>query len=516
MFRAIWFFGCLAVAIMLAVIGKSLVPLLTSEISPDGISHGIYDLLSRSSSVRTGLVFSLFIVFFTILGLGGQVLVDALTMRRFHQRLMERSSETPITHIDFMKLASDAGDFAETAEAYADHRTSAEQEALKTKLPAAQIFDEQSQIRNRLNLWLFDNSLVFSLSLGAILFLLARVIGVDDVVFQSQLSLRTPVNGLLPALQAGLFALALLAMAGLFARIVTGFMVDLRRSQLARFTSLLDGLFFTGQSALDAVAKPLKTLSDAQALMAEDRSEQLSETMAAALKDFRDSLTGEFTKQVKSTRKLMEETEKQVNNSTVAVEAAHDALAKYARGQSAAIDKAIAAAINNYFKDETTTRAGLNKAITDSLEAAADTIKQTSESSMQSLQAGLDQVNASYGGGLTKTADALKQTQLEMSLLVRAIERLASSAPDPSQTQDFPRLVNDDDFADAPRPLEPLSVEEAPSEEDNARIAQLTDALRGKAKSTRMKQGGQQPAETLSNKLKDLKAELGPEDLPEL
>lgn len=520
MFRIIWFFLCLFVAVLLAVIGKSLFPFLISEVSPDGVSHGIYDLLSRSSVVRTAVTAGLFVLFFTLLGLGGQVLVDALTMRRFQQMLAARTRlDAPTTYRDFMQIAADAGDFAETADAYALHRTSAEREALQTKLPAAQVFDDQSQIRGRLNLWLFDNILVFSCSIGAALFLFALVAGVDEIVFQSQLSMRAPVNGLLPPLQSGLFALAIMVIVGLAARAATSYLVDLRRSQLMRFTSLLDGLFFVGQSATEALNKPLKALSDAQVLIAEDKSDQLSKALATVLTDFRDNLAGEFSKQIKSTSKLLEETEKQVTKSTVAIEAAHDALAKYARGQSAAIDKSIGAALNSYFKDETKTRAGLNTAITDSVKAASDSLTNSSKSASKALEDALERLNDSYGGGLTDTALALKQTQHEIAQLARSVELLATQRPAPigDQREDYLRLVGEEEFADDPPPLGTLDLPDAEEGADEEQIATLTEALRGKAMKGKTRKGSKSAAsKDLTSKLQDLKKGLGPTDLPEL
>ncbi|MEO0410698.1 MAG: hypothetical protein AAF221_02500 [Pseudomonadota bacterium] len=523
MFRVIWFIGCLIVAGLLAVIGKSLIPFVVSEFSADGVSHGIYDLLSRASIVRSAITIGLFTLFFTLLSLGGQVLNDALTMRRFHQQIAKRAgkgnADTAMSCLDFLKLSADAGDYAEPSALYAEHRTSIEKEPLRAKLPARTIFDEQSQVRSRLNLWLFDNILTFALGAGFTLFLLSLVIGVDDVVFQSQLSLRTPVNGLLPALQSGLFALAIMAIAGLLARLFTGFVVDLRRSQLARFTVMLDGLFYVGQSAIESLQKPLKSLSDAQALIAEDRSEQLSKTMAQALESFKEGLTGEFTKQIKSTSKLLEETEKQVTKSTVAVEAAHDALAKYARGQSTAIDKSIAAALNTYFKDETKTRAGLNQAISESMEAASNTLKSASQGSADTLKEALAKLNESYGGGLTDTAQALKQTQQEMSGLVRAIEHLAAQRPaaPAGQREDYLRLVGDEDFSNDPPPLHGLGSGGKEGNTGEQQLAQLREVLKGKPSGAKNgPKGAKKATKEMSSKLDDLKKGLDPDELPDL
>lgn len=523
MFRIIWFIGCLVVAGLLAVIGKSLIPFVVSELSADGVSHGIYDLLSRASIVRSAITLGLFTVFFTLLGLGGQVLNDALTMRRFHQQIAKRAgngaSETTISCLDFMKLSADAGDYSDPSMLYAAHRSSGEKEPLRAKLQASMVFDEQSQVRGRLNLWLFDNILTFALGIGFTLLLFSLVIGVDDVVFQSQLSLRTPVNGLLPSLQSGLFALAIMAIAGLLARLFTGFVVDLRRGQLARFTTMLDGFFYVGQSAIESLQKPLKSLSDAQALIAEDRSEQLSDTMAKALESFRDGLSGEFTNQIKLTSKLLEETEKQVTKSTVAVEAAHDALAKYARGQSAAIDKSIAAGLNSYFKDESKTRAGLNKAISESMETASNTLQSSSQANVETLKEALATLNENYGGGLTDTALTLKQTQQEISGLVRAIEHLAAQrhTPPAGQREDYLRLVGDEDFSQAPPPLSALGNDGKDDDNGEQQLAQLREVLKGKSAGTkRGPKGAKKASKEMSSKLDDLKKGLDPEDLPDL
>ncbi|MGD1955135.1 MAG: hypothetical protein ACFBZ9_07860 [Sphingomonadales bacterium] len=523
MFRIIWFFGCLFVAVLLAVIGKSLMPILASQLSPDGISHGIYDLLSRSNVVGTSVVLALFLFFFTFLALGGQVLVDGLTMRKFFQQLFEKSQisggQNAVSFLEFMKVASDSGDFAGPAEDYATHRSSGEQEPLRAKLPANHFFDDQTQIRSRLNLWVFDNMLVIASVLGLGLFFLAMVIGVDDVVFQSQMSLRTPVSGLLTPLQEGLFALFILLITGLACRIMTGAMVDVRRTQVTRFNGLLDGMFLSEDSGLESLQKPLKALSEAQALIADDKSDQLGKAMESALKAFKTSLTGEFTKQIKSTSKLLEETEKQVTKSAVAVEAANDTLAKYARGQSNAIDKAIASSLNQYFKDEDKSRAGLQDAISNAVKTATQALETGSAESAAALKQALDQINQNYGGGLSGTAKALEDTQGEIARLVAAVERLAALPPRQAggAREEYLRLVEDGNLQTVPATdASPLKdIEPGISDEQ---VTQLTETLKRErdAGNEIPKKASKEASKRLENALKSLRNQSEPKDLPDL
>jgi hypothetical protein len=525
MFRIVWFMLCLFVAALLAVVCQSLIPVITSSVSPDGISHGIYDLLSRSDIVQFASGLALFGIFLTVLGLGGQVLVDGLAARRFHQDLDAFHRNTDDSDLikgrDFLKIAAETGDLAEPCAEYVASSKTADSQPLSVPLPADRFFGTEKQINNRLHLWLFSNLHWALITAGIVLFLLAIVSGIDDMLFRSLISSQQPMTGLLRPLQSGTFAIAMTLMSALAVKLIVQFFIALRRAQTVRLTSFLDSLFLRSSGDVAELRQPLKTLSEAQVLIAEDRTEQMGRVIDQALKRLTDKLAGEFNKQVKSTSKLLEETEKQVTKSAVAVGAAHDALAKYARGQSSAIDKAIGASLNKHVKDEIDARKEIVSAVGEAMVALEKGMNASSKAAAKELQKSLETLNENYGGGLTDTAEALKQSQSDIADLVRAIEHLASRpvethAQPGSAREDYLRLVGDDEPAEALDPIAGLDLE-GDVEENAERVDRLTRALRLSGKQKPGK-GGKKPGsgEKLSSALKSIKDGSQPGDLPDL
>lgn len=519
MFRVIWFLGCLLVAALLAVICQSLIPVLTSSLSPDGISHGIYDLLNRSGIVRIATSMALFGVFMTILGLGGQVLVDFIFTRRFHQDLEKiqnaQKPGSPMRVQDFMNAATEAGDLLVPSQNYVASANASEGASVLTvPLPAERFYGYQTQVQSRLHLWLFHNLPSVLFAAGFILLFLALVVGVDDMLFRSQISSQQPVSGLLRPLQIGVLAVAVTGIASIIVRLLVSFLVELRRDQALQLNSLLDSLFLRTPSETDALRQPLKVLSDAQVLIAEDRTEQMGKVVNDALALLTDKLAGEFNKQIKSTGKLLEETEKQVTKSTVAVQAAHETLSKYARGQSSAIDKALGAALKNHLRDDEKARAALTKTVGQAVKSLDDGLKSSAKSTTDLIEGSLSTLNAQFGAGLTDTATNLKETQADIARLVSAIEKLASrpievTAPTSPAREEYLRLVGTEDPA-----LDTPSLDDLDSNADRA--DKLTQTLKRGGGLKPKKNAGAKASGKLSSALKDLKDGSNPSDLPDL
>lgn len=524
MFRVIWFLGCLLVAALLAVICQSLIPVLTSSLSPDGISHGIYDLLNRSGIVRIATSLALFGIFMTVLGLGGQVLVDGIFSRRFFQDLDDfkkgAKPGTPIRVQDFLNAATEAGDLIEPSRNYVASANAADTASvLSVPLPAERFYGFQTQVQGRLHLWLFKNFPSVLVGTGFILFFFALVAGVDDILFRSQISSQQPISGLLRPVQIGFLSIAITAIAALIVRLIVGFLVEFRRSQAVRLNSLLDSLFLRSSGDTDSLRQPLKVLSDAQVLIAEDRTEQMGKVVNDALALLTDKLAGEFNKQIKSTSKLLEETEKQVTKSTVSVQEAHETLSKYARGQSAAIDKALGAALKNHLRDDEKARTALTKTVSQAVKALEDGLVSSTKSTTEMIEGSLTALNAQFGTGLTDTAKNLKATHADIAKLVAAVEKLATrpvniTPPRTPAREEYLRLVGEDE---PPLDTPPLGDLERDDLEGSADLAdELTKTVKRGGGSKPRKKAGAKASGKITSALKDLRKGSNPTDLPDL
>lgn len=390
MYRNIWFLSCVGVAGLLAVTGQALVPVVINSVAPDGIPPGLFELLSRSDSVKLATIIALFGIFAAFLGLGGQILVDSFAIRRLVGGLKGLASETGsdagLTGEALRALAEYSSDLSEPISRYVAASELGNEQPLKVSFPAATFLSSDVQISSRLHLWFYNSLFAGLIGAGLVLFLIAIAAGIDELVFKSVILTPQPLNGLLQPLQVGVFAISITLTAAILVRLLVQFFIALPQRQLTQLTSLLDSLFLANDSSANAIAKPIRMLAEAQQQIAQDKSEQLGTVIESALSKMSEALTGEFTSQVKTLGDLMGQVEKQVASSTTAVTQAQDTLARFANGQSDAIDQAIAAALTERVKNEKKAQEGLVKSARKAMETLTTDLTKAHQATVETLE----------------------------------------------------------------------------------------------------------------------------------
>jgi len=498
-FRFIWFFGCIAVALLLGMVGQKLAPIALQTIASTHLPDGLITLLGQSSIVKFALAASLFALFVTFMGMGGQALVESLTLRRFRldlsQLARDSGPKSPITAQDVFDLTEKSPDFAAPVSRYVASSRAKANEPLRIPHPADRFLSYEIQAKNRLHIWLYSSLFAGMIGLGIALFLFALVSGIDEMMFKDAIASELSAAALLRPIQAGSFALGLSIAAAVITRFMVRFFIEARRGQIVRLNAILDSLFLSNEASVTGLEKHIQRLADSHIAVDQNHNEQLGKMIDKALKRISDKFNTEFGNQIKATAKIVEDADKQVAKSTTAITKAHDTLAKYASGQSAAIDKAIRNSLQTHLKDDHKAADRVADAAAKAMDGFTADLGKAHAALIQTLEdrlAKLPEIQASAGTDLAPYVERFEQ---EITRLTAAITDL-TNAPVPSYEDtgnaaadiiaaEYLKLVDEpDDTAGG------LSAD-IDTEDTAERVGRLTEALRqnaGDDKTQRLKE----------------------------
>jgi len=421
-------------------------------------------------------------------------------MRRIASALRDLAAksgpEATLTGAQLRHLADQSSDLSDPISRYVAASALGSEHPLKVSFPAATFLNVDVQISGRLHLWFYGSLFSGLICAGLVLLLIALAAGIDELVFKSVILTQQPFSGFLKPLQIGVFAVSITLAAAFLVRIMTAFFIGVPRRQLAQLTSLLDSLFLANESSANTVAKPMRMLAEAQQQMAQDKSEQLGTVIDAALRRMSDTFTGEFASPVKTLGTVIGQVEKQVASSTAAVTHAPDTLARFANGQSDAIDQAIAASLKERVEHEkkaqdtlvksarkametlTTDLTKAHQATVTTLETRLTALQESLQINAAALPAQLGQLDDVAAQDIQANLAALQATQ--QSNIKAIVEELlaAQNAPSPALEQ---RLsAHEDALRDALQTLG-QALSQAPrgeaAAEADERAAQAQNAL---------------------------------------